>query len=76
MTSSTASDRRPQGPGRYIILALLLAGVVVMFYPLAWMFSSSLKPENEIFRNLSLIPETLTRLRPLNSTCPRKPRSP
>lgn len=60
MTSSTASDRRPQGPGRYIILALLLAGVVVMFYPLAWMFSSSLKPENEIFRNLSLIPETLT----------------
>lgn len=60
MTSSTASTRRPQGPGRYLILALLLAGVVVMFYPLAWMFSSSLKPENEIFRNLTLIPETLT----------------
>ena len=29
-----------------------------MFYPLLWMIASSLKPQNEIFSNLSLWPST------------------
>jgi multiple sugar transport system permease protein len=31
-----------------------------MLYPLFWMLSSSLKPEDEIFTNLSLVPQTVT----------------
>jgi multiple sugar transport system permease protein len=59
MTSS-ASPRRDKGLGRYVALALLLGGAVVMLYPLFWMLSSSLKPEDEIFTNLSLVPQTVT----------------
>lgn len=40
--------------------AVLVLGALLMVYPLLWMFSSSLKPEDEIFRNLSLIPQALT----------------
>jgi multiple sugar transport system permease protein len=39
---------------------VLIAGIVVMLYPLVWMFMSSLKPENEIFTNLSLVPSQAT----------------
>lgn len=60
MSNTSSAIARHKRTGRYLILILLLAGVVVMLYPLAWMLSSSLKPENEIFTNLSLIPETLT----------------
>ena len=42
---------------RYFIL--LLIGLL-MLYPLAWMFSASLKPNHEIFTNLSLWPSNLT----------------
>jgi len=42
------------------LLALLCAGAVVMLYPLFWMLSSSVKPEDEIFTNLSLVPQTVT----------------
>jgi multiple sugar transport system permease protein len=60
MTDSTL-ERRPAPPAwRIAIVVLLVAGAVVMLYPLFWMFSSSLKPEAEIFTNLSLIPEQLT----------------
>ena len=59
MTSS-ASPRRDKGLGRHVTLALLLGGAAVMLYPLFWMLSSSLKPEDEIFTNLSLVPQTVT----------------
>ncbi|MDR0959168.1 MAG: carbohydrate ABC transporter permease [Propionibacteriaceae bacterium] len=39
---------------------LLIAASVIMIYPLLWLVSSSFKPNDEIFRNLSLIPETVT----------------
>jgi multiple sugar transport system permease protein len=39
---------------------LLLAGAVVMLYPLLWMFSSSLKPEELIFREMGLWPRIVT----------------
>lgn len=42
---------------RYFIL--LFIGLL-MLYPLAWMFSASLKPNNEIFTNLSLWPSNQT----------------
>lgn len=58
--TSPASDQREAGWGRYVTLALLLGGAVIMLYPLFWMLSSSLKSEDEIFTNLSLVPEALT----------------
>jgi multiple sugar transport system permease protein len=52
---STAS-----APARQIVRhGLLIAAALVMIYPLIWLISSSLKPENLIFNNLSLIPEKL-----------------
>jgi multiple sugar transport system permease protein len=36
--------------------ALLIAGALLMLYPLLWMVSASLKPPGEIFTSLSLIP--------------------
>lgn len=38
---------------------LILFGVI-MLYPLIWMFFSALKPNVEIFKNISLIPQTWT----------------
>lgn len=39
---------------------LIIAGAFIMIYPLFWMISASFKPNTEIFRNTSLIPETFT----------------
>jgi multiple sugar transport system permease protein len=60
MTSSAPSLPTARRASRFVTPALLVAGAVVMLYPLLWMFSSSLKPEEEIFRNLSLVPEAAT----------------
>jgi multiple sugar transport system permease protein len=60
MTSPSLESRDPTGPWPKIVYALLIAGVVVMLYPLVWMFMSSLKPEDEIFTNLSLVPRQTT----------------
>ena len=35
---------------------VLLAGVVVMIYPLVWLVGASFKPENQIFSTLNPIP--------------------
>jgi multiple sugar transport system permease protein len=43
-------------PRRLLAHALLIAGALVMLYPLLWMLSSSLKPADQIFTDLSLIP--------------------
>jgi multiple sugar transport system permease protein len=37
----------------------LIAGAIVMLYPLLWMVSSSVKPNNQIFTDLSLWPREL-----------------
>ncbi len=39
-----------------LIHVVLIAVALVMIYPLLWMIASSLKPQNEIFSNLSLWP--------------------
>lgn len=42
---------------RFVILLFL---ALLFLYPLFWMLSSSFKPEEEIFQNLSLIPNRVT----------------
>lgn len=49
-----ASARR----GRLLKHAFLIAASLVMLYPLFWLLSASVKPENEIFTSLSLWPST------------------
>nr|WP_231955651.1 carbohydrate ABC transporter permease [Occultella aeris] len=39
----------------YVAITL---GAAAMVYPIAWMFSASLKPDEEIFTNIGLIPST------------------
>lgn len=54
--------RTRQGPVKYHWRAhvLLLAGVVVMIYPLVWLVGASFKPENQIFSTLDPIPWDFT----------------
>jgi multiple sugar transport system permease protein len=42
-----------------LLHTVVLAGALVMIYPLLWMLSSSLKPSSLIFSDLSLIPSEL-----------------
>ena len=61
-TSGTASPRkhRPRQMGRRTLrhVVMILASIV-MIYPLLWMVVSSLRPNDEIFRNPSLLPISL-----------------
>jgi multiple sugar transport system permease protein len=41
---------------RGLLHAFLIAGALLMLYPLLWMVSASFKPANEIFTNLNLLP--------------------
>jgi multiple sugar transport system permease protein len=43
-----------------VITVLLVIGAVLMLYPLVWMFASSFKPEDEIFTDLSVLPQHVT----------------
>jgi len=45
---------------RYFLHAFIIAGCVIMLYPLLWMFVSSFKENTEIFTNTSLIPHKIT----------------
>ncbi len=44
--------------GRVLAHIALIAGAVVMLYPLAWMVSSSFKPNDQIFTDLTLWPRS------------------
>lgn len=44
--------------GRAALQLTLILGLVGMLYPLAWMLSSSVKPEQDIFGSVSLWPST------------------
>ncbi len=48
--------RLPRG----VLHLLIVAGGVVMLYPLLWMIGSSLKPESQIFSTSSILPSTWT----------------
>jgi pectin-derived oligosaccharide transport system permease protein len=59
-TESLKKFRRPQFDARRLLAhAALIVGALVMIYPLLWMLASSLKPEDQIFTDLSLIPKEL-----------------
>jgi multiple sugar transport system permease protein len=45
---------------RALTYLIVLAGVVIMLYPLLWLVSASLKPEDTIFTNLGLWSSTWT----------------
>jgi multiple sugar transport system permease protein len=45
---------------RYVLHACIIAGCIIMIYPLLWMFVSSFKENTEIFTNTSLIPNKIT----------------
>ncbi|MBA8880997.1 carbohydrate ABC transporter permease [Phyllobacterium myrsinacearum] len=52
--------KKPSLIGRTLIYCGLVVVSFIMLYPLLWMVSSSLKPENEIFSTTSLIPQNFT----------------
>ncbi|MGW5365361.1 carbohydrate ABC transporter permease [Actinopolymorpha pittospori] len=45
---------------RLVAHVALVVGAVIMLYPLLWMLSSSVKPAEEIFTDISLLPRHLT----------------
>jgi len=60
--TSTAHRRRSPWPARVrsVLKHLgLVALALVMLYPLLWLVASSIKPNDEIFRDLSLIPRNI-----------------
>ena len=46
--------------GKIIRVTLVTLVALLLLYPLVWMISSSFKPENTIFKDLSLFPEKFT----------------
>jgi multiple sugar transport system permease protein len=46
-------------PVSVAIHTLLILGSLLMLYPLLWMVSASVRPENEIFSSTSLIPSSI-----------------
>ncbi|QSB13385.1 carbohydrate ABC transporter permease [Natronosporangium hydrolyticum] len=58
-TATVASTpRRPRGKvlPRLVVHTLLIAGALVMIYPLLWLVASSLRGPEEVFRETGLIP--------------------
>jgi multiple sugar transport system permease protein len=45
---------------KLLLHALIIAGIVLMMYPICWMIISSFKPTETILRDNSLIPKNLT----------------
>jgi pectin-derived oligosaccharide transport system permease protein len=45
---------------RLVAHVALVVGALIMIYPLLWMLSSSVKPADEIFTDISLLPRQLT----------------
>ena len=51
--------RKKELIGRSVALIFLIIIGIVMIYPLLWLFSSSFKENQEIFKSINLIPEKL-----------------
>jgi len=56
MSTVPISRRRLTNPRRALLHVFLIAAALAMLYPLLWMISSSLKPQNQIFSDLGLWP--------------------
>ena len=63
MSSVTAPPSAPpgrRGPvGSILVHAALIAASIAMVYPLLWMISASVRPEDEIFASTSLWPSSV-----------------
>src|SRR5512139_944792 len=51
---------RPMSARSLILHSVLFVASLVMLYPLLWMLSASLKPQDEIFSDTSLIPSAIS----------------
>lgn len=60
MRTDTVMQRSRLKHGGFWIYLALIAGSLVMIYPLLWMLGSSLKPEGEILVNTGLVPTEVT----------------
>lgn len=49
----------PRGLRSVLVHTLLIGASLIMLYPLIWMFVSSLRPEQEIFSNPSIVPSKI-----------------
>ncbi|MFL5129209.1 MAG: carbohydrate ABC transporter permease [Microvirga sp.] len=59
--STTVATTPNAGGARSLLYHVILCGVsLLMLYPLLWMLASSFKPDDEIFGNASLLPDTFT----------------
>ena len=58
--ANTTERTRPAWWRRGVLHALMIAGALAMIYPLLWMISSSVKPSQLIFTDLSLWPKQVT----------------
>lgn len=47
--------RLPKPAGRLLLHLVIIAGALIMIYPLLWMISASFKPQDLIFSNASLL---------------------
>ncbi|MDB5535435.1 MAG: carbohydrate transporter permease [Devosia sp.] len=56
---TTARPRTKKPNYHWMLHAGLIAGAVLMLYPLLWMIGSSFKPEGQIFSDLNPIPQSL-----------------
>ena len=56
MNGLITTSRGGKNGRRLLLHAVLIAGALVMLYPLLWMIASSLKPQNQIFSDLGLWP--------------------
>lgn len=54
-TRTTAVPMGKRTVGRVLTYVIVLAGAIVMLYPLIWMLSASFKPDNVIFTNTGLL---------------------
>ncbi len=60
LREARAAHRTRRAVGSTLKHVGLIALSIVMIYPLLWLVVSSFKPNSEIFRNLSLIPDSVT----------------
>ncbi|MCD9593734.1 carbohydrate ABC transporter permease, partial [Streptomyces sp. 8ZJF_21] len=54
ITTTPAARRRPTG--RIVLHLCLIAVLLVMLYPLAWLVATSFKPADEVIASLKLLP--------------------
>lgn len=60
LATTTTAARRPGSRRQLVRLAVLIAILAVVLYPLFWMLGTSVKSQQEIVSNVGLLPEVFT----------------